>query len=81
MEYITFNNSEVATDYATADIVEELPEIGDTYHGRTIKEIIPFPFADEQDNPEVYKYAVWKLRLSGDVYWYIAIHEEQGETM
>ena len=81
MEYITFRTSVAAPGSASADIVDELPEIGDTFHGRTVLEVSPFPLVDEQDDPEVYRFSVWKLHLSGNVYYYVAIHEAEAEKI
>lgn len=81
MKSITFKTNVTAPGAASADIVEELPEIGDTFHGRTILEVSPFPLVDEQTDPEVYQYAVWKLHLSGNVYYYVAIHEAEAEKI
>ena len=81
MKSITFKTRTVPTGEASADIVEELPEIGDTFRGRTVLEVSPFPLVDEQDDPEVYQFAVWKLHLSGNVYNYVAIHEADAEKI
>lgn len=81
MKSITFKTNVVAPGAASADIVDELPEIGDTFHGRAVLEVCPFPLVDEQDDPEVYQFAVWKLHLSGNVYYYVAIHEAEAEKI
>lgn len=71
-----------------ADIVEELPEIGDTFDcndsfgPRTVLEIVPRPLSwMEQKTPEIWSYAIWYLHLQGNVYRYIAIHEEESEHL
>lgn len=81
MKCIEVKSNAVATGFLSADIVDELPQIGDIYHGRTVLEVIPAPPDVEQDNPEVYQYAIWKLHLQGQVYWYIAIHEAEAEKI
>lgn len=81
MKSITFKTHTVPTGEASADIVEELPEIGDTFRRRTVLEVSPFPLVDEQDDPEVYQYAIWKLRLRHNIVLFAAIHEAEAEKI
>ena len=81
MKSITFKTNVAATGAASAEIVNELPELGDTFHGHIVLEVSPFPLVDDQDDPEVYQFAVWKLHLSGNVYNYVAIHEADAEKI
>ena len=81
MGYIKIKSNAVATGFLSAEIVDELPEVGDTYNGRTILEVMPSPPDAEQDDPEVYQYAIWKLCLQGQVYQYLAIHEADAEKI
>lgn len=67
---------------ASADIVDELPEIGDEYDGRTVLEVIPKPLTwTEQRTPDIWQYAVWYIRLAGNRCCYLAIHEPESETI
>lgn len=67
---------------ANADIVDELPEIGDEYDGRTVLEVIPKPLTwMEQRTPDVWQYAIWYMRLAGDFCRYLAIHEAEAEKI
>lgn len=67
---------------ASADIVDELPEIGDEYDGRTVLEVIPNPLTwTEQPTPDVWQYAIWYMHLTGDIWYYLAIHEKETEKI
>lgn len=67
---------------AIADIVDDLPELGDTYDGRTVLEVRPNPLTrTEQKAPDVWQYAIWYLHLEGNIWQYVAIHEPESETM
>lgn len=67
---------------AIAHIVDELPELGDTWDGRTVLEVRPNPLTwTEQKNPDVWQYAIWYLHLEGNIWQYVAIHEPESETM
>ena len=67
---------------ATADIVDELPEVGDKWEGRSILEVMPNPLTwTQQKTPDVWQYAIWYLHLEGDIYRYVAIHEEEAEKI
>ena len=67
---------------ASADIVDELPELGDTYGGRTVLEVTPYPLTwTEQKVPDVWQYAIWYIHLQGNVWRYLAIHEAEAEKI
>lgn len=67
---------------ANADIVDELPEVGDEYDGRTVLEVIPKPLTwTEQPTPDVWQYAIWYMRTAGNVCRYLAIHEAEAEKI
>lgn len=67
---------------ASADIVDELPEIGDVYDGRTVLEVIPKPLIwTEQRTPDVWQYAIWYIRLTENFCRYLAIHEAEAEKI
>ncbi len=67
---------------ASADVVDELPEIGDEYDGRTVLEVIPKPLTwTEQPTPDVWQYAIWYMHLSGDIWHYLAIYEAEAEKI
>lgn len=67
---------------AIADIVGELPEVGDVYDGSAILEVSPYPLTwMEQKAPDVWQYAIWYIRLADGRGRYIAIHEEEAEKI
>lgn len=67
---------------ASADIVDELPQLGDTYDGRTVLEVRPNPLTwMEQKNMEIFNYSIWKLHLEGNEWRYVAVHEPESDTM
>lgn len=67
---------------ASADIVDDLPQLGDTYDGRIVLEVNPNPLTwMEQKNPEIFNYSIWKLHLEGNHGRYVAIHEPESDTM
>ena len=81
MKSITFKTNVATTGAASAEIVNELPELGDTFHGHIVLEAGPFPLVDDQDDHEVYQFAIWRLHLSGNIYDYVAIHEAEAEKI
>ena len=67
---------------ALANIVDELPELGDTFDGLTVLEVTPHPLTwTQQKDPDVWQYAIWYLHLSGNVWRYVAIHEAEAEKI
>lgn len=70
------------TSVALADIVSDLPELGDLYDGRAVLEVRPSPLTwPDQKAPDVWQYAIWHIHLAGNVWRYLAIHEPESETM
>lgn len=68
--------------YARAQILPDLPELGDTFDGRTVLEVRPNPLTwTEQKDPEVWQYSIWYLHLSGDIWQYVAVHEPESEEI
>lgn len=73
------------------DVVSELPEIGKPFHyglisAAEVKGLEPYPYMYQQDNPENYKYSVWRViyrpdNLVEDFAKLVAIHETDAEKI
>ena len=77
--------------FASAQVVRELPEVGRPFHlGRIfaaeVRSLEPFPYPCSQDEPENYRYSVWRVYYRPDnltevTSAFIAIHEPEPERM
>jgi hypothetical protein len=81
MKRITFTLTGGAQQ-ASASILPDLPQIGDTLDGLAVLEVSPYPLTwTEQKDPEIWNYAIWYLHLEGKRFVYVAVHEEESEKL
>ena len=67
------------------ELLPELPEPGELWHGHRIVGVVPAPITEPQPEAEIWQYSVWRLNLapskSGPVYAFVAVRETEAETI
>ena len=72
---------------APCELLPELPEPGEKWHGFRIDTVTPAPVTAPQPetSADIYTYSVWRLNFSmsdaGPIYAFVAVHESEQEQI
>ena len=64
----------------SAEILPDLPTVGELWRGRRVRALEPAPPAVPQPDPAAWSWSVWRLRLAGKIRpVYVAVHESESD--
>lgn len=64
------------------EILPDVPAVGDIFKGRRVREVAPYLPDHPQEDPEIYNYALWRVRVRlRPLPYLVAVREPEADTL
>ena len=64
------------------EVLPDVPVVGGSFKGSAVQQVAPFFPERPQTNPDVYNYALWRVRVQyNGIPYLVAVHEPESDTM